>query len=1072
MKNTTQQSYLTKNIRRKLICFVAFAVASVCNTTLALDTIDPDFSPTIHGPGTVRDLLWSSDNYLYLSVSADKVNGQSVSTSLLRMTPTEGWDESFLPAVDGSISVLHRQSDGKILVAGSFTSVGGHPSRNVARLNSDGTIDEMFTATSSSFAGSILSIASQQDGSVLVGMRGQSQEQWVDGHWFLVPAVTLIRLHSDGAKDEAFAPSFEQEEQSSWWRGDLRVNTLAVQSDGKILVGGNFFKVNGVIQPYLARLNTDGTLDEAYRPILTHGSDIYYSPSDSGMEVRSIAFTNGNAVVGGTFSGVDGYYQPAVAKLLTNGQLDLSFRVFFNSWSSWQNAVVSNIQVDSLGRLILIGEWESIEGASGWNRAARVDEYGRLDSDFVAPFGNQDRCIVISDDQVVFGRTGSLSSNFVIQEALAGYFEDGSKDPAFNLDLRRQNRPNFLVTRPGTGPIIGGTWIKDVNDEDYTGLTGLTSTGENDSNFNVTLTPAASARSLLRLPDGRFLIGGGFSQCNGVLRPRLAMINPDGSTDELFDLGSGPDSTIDLIRMMPTGKVLVAGNFNRINGLAAKGLALLDLTKLDDNSSVSVLSILEARYGTSTTYADVTSLLQSMLAEGSLSVTASNSAMGGDPAPGQSKTLTVRYLTQAGERTGSVSEGQALSLPNKPWDSGLISPEFRPANTETLSLTDAVGTPDGKIILVGSFSTFAGKPFRRMVRLHSDGTVDESFMPESDFSSFNPRVTDVDAEGKIYIGGFSLRRTGATSSLGVHRLLSSGLPDDSFTCPLFISSTEDLLALNDGRLFVTGSFSSSTTGNKRRVARLLNSGGVDPSFDAGDSANSTVNRVALVTPSKLYLTGSFSSFQGIPSHGISLLNLQEPLPSQARLIVTDNSKENEPQSFWVHGLGEEEFTRWYFNEQLVQEGGHSITFNPINMFDAGNYTLSVTNPAGVVTSSVEVDIEELSFSEWANLHNLSGSPLADYDGDGHSDMAEYIARTDPTNASSFLIQDISLGTDSVNLSWPTFPGRIYSVFSSVDMIEWHQMGDPITGDGSTHDIEVSLPEVPANEFYRLNVSKP
>jgi hypothetical protein len=44
------------------------------------------------------------------------------------------------------------------------------------------------------------------------------------------------------------------------------IRAVAVQSDGKILIGGNFTTVQDVPRNYLARLNTDGTLDTAFDP--------------------------------------------------------------------------------------------------------------------------------------------------------------------------------------------------------------------------------------------------------------------------------------------------------------------------------------------------------------------------------------------------------------------------------------------------------------------------------------------------------------------------------------------------------------------------------------------------------------------------------------------------------------------------------------------------------------------------------------------------------------------------------------------------------------------------------------
>lgn len=1047
----------------------------VCSATQlpATDAVDPAFNPIIRGPGTVQSMVWNPQGWIYASVSADKINGQAVSSNLIRLNPSTGWDPAYQPTVNGSVSVTHQQSSGKWIVAGSFSSISGHSTQNVARMNEDGTVDQSFTASASSFSGGIVCVATDQGGRVIVGMRGYGQQQFVNGNWVTVPAVVLVRLNADGSKDGSFTPVFELPTSSYYSFNESRINAVSVQSDGKILVGGNFDKVGGYTQPFLARLDQTGLLDQSYDPVITFG-DNTYSPFNSSQEVQSIEVTAGDvAIIGGGFSGVNGYAQKGVAKITASGDLDLSFRVFFNSsypYSS-SSAVVFCARQDSQRRVVLVGSWEDIEGRNNWNSAARVDQYGRLDWNFSAPFGNQDWCVILPGDYLVFGRTGSLSSNYVIQGALAGYFSNGSRDPVLNVDLRNSNRPDFFAARAGSGPVIGGTWILEINGQDITGPTALTSSGQTDASFNLALNPPASGRSLLKLPSGGYLVGGGFTQCNGISRPRLALTNEDGSTNLAFDLGTGPDSSVDLIRMLPTGKVLIAGGFSKINGIAAKNIALLDLSKLGNTSTIVVEKILEGRYGTQTSFADVTILLQGKLTNGTLSVVATNSEMGGDPASGESKALIVRYLTNLGERTASVSEGQTLSLPNRPWDSGIIDTAFRPKHTEHLSLTDAAGTPDGTVIIVGSFSTFAGQSIPRMVRLNPDGTVDMSFQPHLGFSSFYPKSVEAGPMG-YWIGGSSLRHEGASSSLGVYRILTNGTRDLSFSCPSFISSTQDLLALLDGRIFVGGSFSSSTAGARKRVALLLPSGAVDQTFDSGDTANSTVNSLGLVPPGKLYLQGSFSAVQGFDRDGFCLINIQTPVPPQATIVPIGEMKEGGRISFNLQGRGEGEFIQWFRDGDPIQSAtGSTLNFDPLSMLNDGNYTVSITNSAGTSSPVANLDVTELSFSEWAAANGLSGNANADKDGDGQSDYDEYLSRTNPQDGNSSFRSEIEFEESHIRISWPTFPGRHYTVSSSDDLIGWSNAYGPVPGDG--YECELSFPRSTdfKKSFFMITVEK-
>lgn len=54
-------------------------------------------------------------------------------------------DDSFNPGANGSIHALTMQADGKILVGGDFTSIGGGVRNYIDRLNADGTLGDAFT---------------------------------------------------------------------------------------------------------------------------------------------------------------------------------------------------------------------------------------------------------------------------------------------------------------------------------------------------------------------------------------------------------------------------------------------------------------------------------------------------------------------------------------------------------------------------------------------------------------------------------------------------------------------------------------------------------------------------------------------------------------------------------------------------------------------------------------------------------------------------------------------------------------------------------------------------------------
>ncbi len=241
-QNSMTKSSSSNRITRSRFWLGALSFAFTMSQSLAIDVVDPIFNPIIRGPGTVQALASNQQGYVYAAVSADKLNGQALISNLIRFNPATGWDSGYQPTVNGSVSVLHQQSNGKWIVAGSFSSIDGHTTRNIARMNENGTVDQSFTAIASSFPGSVVCVATDQGGRVIVGMRGYEQQQYVNGNWVTVPAVVLVRLNADGSKDGSFAPAFELPSSSYYSFNESRINATGVQRDGKILVGGNFKK--------------------------------------------------------------------------------------------------------------------------------------------------------------------------------------------------------------------------------------------------------------------------------------------------------------------------------------------------------------------------------------------------------------------------------------------------------------------------------------------------------------------------------------------------------------------------------------------------------------------------------------------------------------------------------------------------------------------------------------------------------------------------------------------------------------------------------------------------------------
>ncbi len=198
---------------------------------------------------------------------------------------------------NSTVHALALQIDGKILIGGSFTSYNGTTQNRIARLNADGSFDPTFTGGANS---QVYTIALQPDGKILIG-----------GGFFnynLTSRNSIARLNADGSLDLTFNPGTG---------ANSDVQTIALQTDGKILIGGSFTSYNGTTRNYIARLNADGTLDLTFNPG-TGANDF----------VQTIALQpDGKILMGGGFTSYNGTTQNYITRLNVDGTIDLTFNL-------------------------------------------------------------------------------------------------------------------------------------------------------------------------------------------------------------------------------------------------------------------------------------------------------------------------------------------------------------------------------------------------------------------------------------------------------------------------------------------------------------------------------------------------------------------------------------------------------------------------------------------------------------------------------------------------------------------------------------------------------------------------
>jgi uncharacterized delta-60 repeat protein len=246
-------------------------------------TIDTSFNTRVgfNAQGSANAVALQTDKRVLVGGSFTTYSGESYNR-IIRLTSGGTIDKTFIIGsgfAGGNInnSCLRVQSDGKILCTGSFSSYSGVSANRIIRLNTDGSIDNTFSY-GTGFNGDVLTTAIQSDGKILCG----GQFTAYNG----TNSNSLIRLNTGGTIDATFSVG------SGF--NVSNVNTITIQSDGKILCGGRFATYSGVTANNLIRLNTNGTIDTTfnsgvglfgpYRPNL----QIYYRNSLNALSIQTI----------------------------------------------------------------------------------------------------------------------------------------------------------------------------------------------------------------------------------------------------------------------------------------------------------------------------------------------------------------------------------------------------------------------------------------------------------------------------------------------------------------------------------------------------------------------------------------------------------------------------------------------------------------------------------------------------------------------------------------------------------------------------------------------------------------
>lgn len=295
------------------------------------------------------------------------------------------------------------------------------------------------------------------------------------------------------------------------------INSIEIQSDGKILVGGDFTSYNGISKNYICRLNSDGTLDTSFSGLTSGFNNFVYD-----IEIQS----DGKIIVAGAFSTYNGTSSNRIIRLNSDGSIDGTFNI-----GTGFNSTVFDLAIQSDGKILAVGSFQSFNGTT-IRYACRLNTNGTIDATYNSG-GTGFASITQSIEVVEIQSDGKILLGTV-------------SAPPITYNSISYNSTIFRLNSDGT---IDSSFMSNV--------------------VSLTL-PARSTLDIEVQSDGKILNGGGNT---------LSRLNTDGTLDNSFILGRPSPllaQTTEVLCLDNNNKIYFGGNFRSYNGQNVQAIIRLN----------------------------------------------------------------------------------------------------------------------------------------------------------------------------------------------------------------------------------------------------------------------------------------------------------------------------------------------------------------------------------------------------------------------------------------------------------------------------------------------------------------
>ncbi|MES2475331.1 MAG: immunoglobulin domain-containing protein [Verrucomicrobiota bacterium] len=808
------------------------------------------------GPNNVINSVEISGSGYYLGGFFTSFNGDTTKAYVCRIHADGSLDADFTPPALGSIYRIRRDGDG-VMVGGNFSlnnTPAGITQTGIARLLGNGAHDTAFRSTMVS-------------GTTVYDHVALPNGKWLAGG----SSGRLTRFNADGTTD------------SSWLTtATVEVRALALQRDGRILVGGNFTTIAGQSINRLARLNSNGTFDGSFAQ--GAGAD--------GL-VQTIALDALGAIhIGGSFNNYRSEARGRYARLngtplsigIANQPAALTVNPGLSATFSVTVRATDTVSYQWRKNGAPLANGGDVSGAdSPTLTLANTEESDEADYDVVVTH-NGDATVLVSESAslVVLGAPELLTSPAAVTTEVG-------LGATFRVSARGVGPLTFQWFR-GSTLFADGTGVSGATTATLV-LSNLTLTDSGSIKVRVTNTlgfaetipvsllverlPQGRDRSvvlpvsvnttindILHFDDGSYLLGGSFTSVSHVSgsssRRYLAKFHASGVVDNSVLQVNG-NGAVEVIARAANGKIYIGGGFTSLNTGAGGNVTRNRIARLNSDFTLDTTF---NPVGTGPA-SSVKSILP--LANG-------NVLIAGDFANVNSVAGTA-YIALLQE-TGAVDTSFVSQA-------GIFVRDITPAGDGTF--------------WVAHPNNYAGQ--QSVVRIDATGAKVSGFTYPGSLTS-DRVIPQPDGSVLSLSGNYPfIQKIQSTGALVPSWPNTGGLyPNDDMTAAATYA---------DGRSIVGGAFVTYAGVTRNRLAAIAADGSLVSSFDPGSGLNGTPTRIRLDAAGRAWVVGNFTTYRGETVPRMVVLNgfdANPPHPYDAFVSSLPEAERGETQDPDFDGL--------------------------------------------------------------------------------------------------------------------------------------------------------------------------